>query len=105
MNKILRKTVRIFESASQYPSERRYHEQFSGFQSGRDNLLAKFGQVVFVCSSDFFDKAVRMKPFEHTRYLHCRKDMHKAGTGTASFPQHSIYREWCWSKQYGQNRE
>jgi len=61
--------VMIFESMSQYPSEQRNHKQFSGFQSGRDNSLAEFGQIVFVCSSDFFDKAVRMKPFEHARYL------------------------------------
>lgn len=61
--------VMIFRSVSQYPSERRDHEQFSSFQSGRDNSMAEFGQVVFVCSSDFFDKAVRMKPFEHARYL------------------------------------
>jgi hypothetical protein len=61
--------VKIFGSVNQYPSERRDHEQFSGFQSGRDNSMAEFGQIVFVCSSDFFDKAVRMKPFEHARYL------------------------------------
>ena len=61
--------VKIFGSVSPYPSERRDHEQFSGFQSGRDNSLAKFGQIVFICSSDFFDKAVHMKPFEHARYL------------------------------------
>ncbi len=61
--------VMIFESVSQYPPEQRDHEQFSGFQSGRDNSLAEFGQIVSVCSSDFFDKAVCVKPFEHARYL------------------------------------
>lgn len=61
--------VKIFESVSQYPSERRDYEQFSGFQSGCDNSLAEFGQIVFIGSSDFFDKAVHMKPFEHARYL------------------------------------
>ena len=69
MNKILRKMVKIFGSVSQYPSEQRDYEQFSGFQSDRDNSLAEFGQIVFVCSSDFFDKAVQMKPFEHACYL------------------------------------
>ena len=69
MDKILRKMVKIFGSVSQYPSERRDYEQFSGFQSGRDNSLAEFGQIVFICSSDFFDKAVHIKPFEHARYL------------------------------------
>ena len=61
--------VKIFGSVSQYPSERGDHEQFSGFQGGRDNSTTEFGQIVFICSSDLFDKAVRMKPFEHSRYL------------------------------------
>jgi len=61
--------VKIIELVSKYPSERGDHEQFSGFQSGRDNSLTKSGQIVFICSSDFFDKSVHMKPFEHTRYL------------------------------------
>ena len=63
--------VKIFESVSQHPTEGRDHEQFSGFQGGLDNSLAEFGEVVFVCSSDLFDKAMRPKPFEHTRYLMC----------------------------------
>jgi hypothetical protein len=61
--------VKIFGSVSESPSEQRDHEQFSGFQSGCDNSSTKFGQVVFVGSSDLFDKAVRSKAFEHARDL------------------------------------
>ena len=61
--------VMIFGSVSQYPSERRDNEQFSGFQGSGDNSPPQFGQVVFIGSSDLFDKAVHMKPFEHARYL------------------------------------
>lgn len=64
--------VKIFESVSQYSSERRDYEQFSGLEGDRNNSLAEFGQVVFVCSPDFFDKAMCTKPFEHTRYLRSR---------------------------------
>ncbi len=72
MNKILRKMVKIFESVSQYSSERRDYEQFSGLEGGRNNSLAEFGQVVFVCSPYFFDKAMRTKAFDHTSYLMSR---------------------------------
>lgn len=61
--------VKIFESVSQNPSERRDYEQFSGLESGRDNSLAEFGQVVFVRSPDFFDKAMGTKPFDHASDL------------------------------------
>jgi hypothetical protein len=69
MNKMLRKMVKIFESVGQSPSERRDHEQFSGFQRGCDNSSTEFSQVVFVGSSDLFDKAMCSKPFEHARDL------------------------------------
>lgn len=61
--------VKIFGSVSQSSSERRDHEQFSGFQGCCDNSSTEFSQVVFVGSSDLFDKAVRSKPFEHARDL------------------------------------
>jgi hypothetical protein len=61
--------VKIFGSESQSPSERRDHEQFSGFQSGCDNSSTEFSQVVFVGASDLLDKAMRSKPFEHARDL------------------------------------
>ena len=69
MNKMLREMVKIFGSVGQSPSERRDHEQFSGFQRGCDNSSTEFSHVVFVVSSDLFDKAMCSKPFEHARDL------------------------------------
>ena len=69
MNKIVRKMVKIFGSVSQYSSERRDYEKFSGLQCSCDNSMAELGQVVFICSSDLFDKAMGTKTFEHARYL------------------------------------
>ena len=61
--------VKIFGSVSQYPSKRRNHKQFSGFQSCRDNSPAEFGQVILVGSANLFDKAVYPKTFEHSSDL------------------------------------
>jgi hypothetical protein len=61
--------VKIFVSMSQYSSKRRDYEQFSGLEGCRNNSLAEFGQVVFVCPPDFLDKAMRTKAFDHASYL------------------------------------
>jgi len=61
--------VKILGSVSQSSAERRDHEQFSGFQRGRDNSSTELRQIVFVGATDLFDKAVRSKPFEHARDL------------------------------------
>jgi len=63
---------KIFGSVSQYPSKRRDYKQFSGFQCGRDNSLAEFCQIVFIGSSDLFDKTVYPKTLDHASDLMCR---------------------------------
>ena len=68
--------VKIFGSMSQSASERRDHEQFSGFQRGCDDSSAEFSQVVFVGSSDPLDKTMRSKPFKHARDLTGRLSDH-----------------------------
>jgi hypothetical protein len=61
--------VKKFKSVSQYSSKRGDYEQFSGFQSCRDNSLADFGQVILICSANLFNKAVCTKTFEHSSCL------------------------------------
>jgi hypothetical protein len=60
---------KILGSGNRYSPERRDDKQFSDLQSGRHDSIAEFGQVVLVGLPDFFDQAMRTKPFEHTRDL------------------------------------